>query len=555
MHPYDQNSRIVPPADAQDDNEIYIPGQEDEPTPVNMGGGDVPAPEILKEDTVPTKDEANDDILQSVLGETKSSPDKDTQGTNSICIPCSNKETNAESILEEVERIGLSAWRTAREDGDSKCSTMFDSTLFFTKQMEFNMEALTAIKSQNENIKHLRELFDKSPIFKEGMTKRVGAPKDKVLSGFRARARIIAQMQGMCRIPLINSGFYITVKALSIAEIASFVRTCQHNKYYFTREMGGYFYLYADIFIKELILRNFLVKIIQDSSLSGWAQMGEDILKYISIHDYDTILGVMASLMFRDGIPVRYYCAEYLDGVMNGDQKVRCEHVEEVKADILKLRVCNVDLITEEMMNFLNFNGKVDPEQVLIYQKNIAKNIKPYRFTIDNKATGVVSHWEIKYRIPTADHYLTYGNEYCNLMFNQLRSDAENADESDIFHYLQYNYYKLLLPWLESISEIEDINGSGEDNIISTVKNDPYDSTSREDISEILDVISTENVALDVSVSEYVKATKITHMVHQYDKCPKCGKAPKNAVDGFIPFDVQSNFFTMCLIRLTAANR
>lgn len=530
------------------DVDVAIPGEEEEE--------DVPLDDTvlnMKDTPVETPaEEMSDKILDAMLGEAIVKDDKSARSAEALglTIPLSTYDKVRSGLEEKVKEIGSDAWERDKYNNNTPVGVIFDSTSYFQAQMQYNKSALELIKGQGDTLKDLKSILtDNIPGTLEGLTKKAKDPVEKLLSGRKARGRIISQIQGVRRIPLWNSGFFITLKSLALGEISQFINMCINNGYVYTREMGGFFYLFSDISIKDLIMTELFPKVIMDSNLKDWNRMGKDIIKHVSLHDYDTILWALSTMMFREGVNIKHYCAEK----MPGTDEI-CGNIDERMTDLTKLRLMNMDLITKPMIEFMNSNGKVTVDEVEKYRKNILKEYPPFRFTVDNPATGVTSHWQIDFRVPTGDEYLMYGADYNNSMVEVLGADSNSniLDRDDVNSYITVNYYKILIPWFDKLHEIRDIDGTGPDNIICTVENNPYSSGDRSDIKDILDTLNAENIGLDKAIHEYVKATKITHIAYQYDTCPVCGNHPSTAIDGFIPYDVQAHFFMLCLIRQTA---
>ena len=46
-------------------------------------------------------------------------------------------------------------------------------------------------------------------------------------------------------------------------------------------------------------------------------------------------------------------------------------------------------------------------------------------------------------------------------------------------------------------------------------------------------------------LTEYVGSTQVTFFVYTATKCPVCGKVPTDAVDDYVPIDMQQLFFNL----------
>lgn len=497
--------------------------------------------------------EMSDEILKKLIDDSfdnekaKSISDKSNQ-EGRICIPLSNYEDFRANLISKIKQMGETAWLRDRFDTTTEAGAIWESSTHFQAQTDLMKHALEQIKIQNTQIKDLHEVLVSNI---EGVIERVAKrpkdPKETVITGKKARNRAISLIQGVRRVVLWNSGFYITVRPMYLHEISLFYNTVNKTEYAYGRELGAHFYIYQDIIIKEVFLTQILPNVIIDSNLSEWNKMGSDIINYISIHDYDTILWALSTLMFRNGINVNYCCSELMD------DNTPCGNIDTKLVNIEKLRLINSDYITDEVKAFMNPQDTVTVEQVLKYQNTL---IRPkndtYRFEL-NSVSADKSFWEIKLRVPSSGIYLKYGADYNTDLFSNIGKDADRIALDEVEEYLRFNLYKAFIPWIGQVNQLSSCEPDAR--IIAETPNNPDSKVDRATMKEILDVFLMENINMDKPIIDFINTSKITHIAYQYEKCPKCGKPPKTAIDGFIPHDVQAHFFNLGFILLIATQR
>jgi len=128
----------------------------------------------------------------------------------------------------------------------------------------------------------------------------------KVLSGDAALATVIARTKGVFRIPLYNSGFWISVKPPTLSELDSFIREVDTEFKEFGRVLGSHYHLIFNIYIKQKLMDLVSSNII-NSNFDGFKSKSA-LMDAISLHDYDTIAWAFCTMMYSDGINIGVFC-------------------------------------------------------------------------------------------------------------------------------------------------------------------------------------------------------------------------------------------------------
>ena len=376
-----------------------------------------------------------------------------------------------------------------------------------TANRDFNQMVINHFKMENlrnstpneitpkDSSKHIRSEAIKSP--------------DKVVKGKQAKALVAAKTRGTKKVFLINSGFYVVVRPLSNYEISEFVNTLRTDTTEYGRILGAYFYLYANFYVKQFFADKIL-SIVTDSNLERWKQ-GTTLIENISLHDFKTILWACASLMFKDGVEFTKICA-------------KCQYVEKVMMDLSKLYFTNSLAIMDAAYPSISGKKSVSVEDVKKYQ-SLIKYDTPNSYTYGS--------WKIDLKVPSVKEYL----DYAEMFLKKLQEEVtEVNDENAIQQFTRFTYLKQYSPWIKEIANYE--NGE-----LLFKLND--EETIFENISDL----DLEDTTFSTDMEEYIQKTMLTYIAFPYVKCPACGYVPENVKNGFVAYDIETSFFTMCVIK------
>ena len=494
--------------------------------------------------TPPTVDVDTADIMNSIFNDVLST-DKEARteqakkdGMVRITVPRVSADTLTEGLVNVGKAMGKVPFDEALNDRDSLPSTCRDAYDFYSAQANLLKESLvdlnTTVQSMGKTLKDV--LKDKVSYAPVSTTKSIPQLKTKNLTGQSAVTTVAAVVQGIKRVPLLNSGFYITLKSVTMREIASFFNTVNVNGYIYGRELGAYYYMYVDIELKRQILENILPFVVVSSNYEQYKRK-DKLLKAISFQDYDALLHAIASMMYRDGVDITTVC-------MHDD----CRSTSTFRAELEKLRFTDETLYNDACKEWMsNPDTKRTDKDLQTYRTLLNMN-DTFFYKISNTATGLDSYWQFVMTPASCKQYLDSGD-----LFNKsLFAFAANPDKEEVKEYITINYYKTFAPWIESIACVteeaytEKTIRSEADKLFE-IKNTPENADS---ISQILDIHQMEEQGFGLFAMKYIRDTKITKILLPLMECPHCHRLPDTGVDGFVPYDVQSLFFLMCLMRM-----
>jgi len=241
----------------------------------------------------------------------------------------------------------------------------------------------------------------------------------------------------------------------------------------------------------------------------------DNLIKAISIHDYDTILWAIGTLMYKSGFPYTYTCV---------NTNPACLYTETTPIDLKKIRYNNYTKLPTECISFISENKVRTHVELADYRKKLG-----FSKTID-----LYDQWKITTKVPTLFEFCTYAD-----IFNGTLIDNVHLDNKDtLYRYIQYNFYKMFVPWID---ELRLYNEDGSIN---------FKTIEVGAITECLDTTQLENTTFGEDMEQFILDTAITTIAIPFSKCPSCGYVPTYVKDGYISFDVQKNFFIQLVMRL-----
>ena len=385
-----------------------------------------------------------------------------------------------------------------------------------TKQARMMNRYLNELKELNQKF----EILTESVLRLSKITPRL--PKnDKTtpihLSGDAAKIAVLSRTQGLYRIMLYNSGFWITVRPLTVSDASAFVHEVDNDFKELGRILGGQFHLVLGAYLKQKVLE-ILPNVIVSSNLEDWDQ--PDVLgEAISMHDYDTILWGICCSMYRDGIGIGVHCTN-----------MECRHIDANQyVDLTKACYINPDVFNEEAMTWMRdtrVNRTLD--DCLRYRNTILKSTKTLPMD-DNKVL-------IHMRVPSIQTYTKRSVELIGKMQSAIYR-AKTRKNQELQNQVIFHIYKMLAPWISSIVYK---NESDADVVI-----EGYDA-----ICADLEARAEQDHTLYSKLEEYIRDTKCSMYCLTSIECPKCHKKPNLNSEGLFPLDVEYLFFGLTCLKL-----
>lgn len=433
--------------------------------------------------------------------------EEDDSPTIPALMSCSIEEADATlTYLKGV--LPVKVYETQLLDPKSHITALRKIIANSTASDQLNRDKLTPVVDNlaTEYIEGDLKLADASPVSRANFN-------GKIVSGKEATMLLLAKERNVRRIYLYNSGFDITLKGPSLDELNIYYNKTSSEVQEYGREYGAHFYMFSDLIIKKASIELFM-KLVTNASVKNWRK-GQTLAKAIKISDYDTILWAIGSLMFKAGFPFQFACT-------NPDHT--CSYTEELKIDLKKIRYNNYSIIPKECLTFLGENKVRTLDELAHYNEMLGLS----------KTVKLHGAWSGITKVPSIHDFLTYG-----ALFNaSLLENVQIEDRSSIHRYLQFNYYKILAPWM---SEVRYHNEDGSLN---------FRIQDMASIIEVLDTSQLEDTTFGKEMEEFIKSSCISHICIPFTKCPACGHVPSYSIGGYLPFDVQQNFFIQSVMRL-----
>lgn len=398
--------------------------------------------------------------------------------------------------------------RRVQEDGFIR--DLVSAMSIFNQQVYFNRAGFKKFVNRDpETFKRVMRNIGEATARKTNLSEN-----ERVLSGDSGRATLMARMQGIRRIPLLNSGFHVNLRTVTMPEIGDFHERIHSEEIEYGKLVGSYFYQYADFFTKRALM-DMILKTVVDSNLNNYKRRTE-LLQSISILDYEVLLWAVAQMMHRDGVDTRIVCTHE-----------NCGYVHPIKLDLSKMRLNDFSKMSDDTIEFMCNIDKVRK----------SKDLEHYHEMLNFTETiQVMGNWEIVLRVPSMATYFQFGD----LFMAELLKDLKPSDLDSIENRLIFRSLQQYAPWIAEVREII----PGERPIVTK---DP------DTIMTFLRICQGENnmnlTEFTTKVEEFMQKSRISHIAFRFDQCPQCNQAPSGAIDGYMTYDVQTSFFTLAVLK------
>lgn len=438
---------------------------------------------------------------------------------------CSNRVFTDNGTEDDLDNAIITYDREDQRDEDTKEETPSPGIIAMSLCAQAGQKTKQA-RMMNRYINELEKMNQKFEILSESIlrlskiTPRL--PKnDKTtpihLSGDAAKIAVLSRTQGLYRIMLYNSGFWITVRPITVSDASAFVHEVDNDFKELGRILGGQFHLVLGAYLKQKVLE-ILPNVIISSNLEDWDQ--PDVLgEAISMHDYDTILWGICCSMYRDGIGIGVHCTN-----------MECRHVDTNQyVDLTKACYINPDVFNAEAMEWMRDTRTTRTlDDCLKYRNVILKSTK----TLPMENNKVMIHM----RVPSLQTYTKRSVELIGKMQSAIYR-AKTRQNQELQNQVIFHIYKMLAPWISSIVYK---NEADADVVI-----EGYDA-----ICADLEARAEQDHTLYSQLEEYIRDTKCSMYCLTSIECPKCHKKPNLNSEGLFPLDVEYLFFGLTCLKL-----
>lgn len=405
----------------------------------------------------------------------------------------------------------------AQANGDETALAIAQCVNQFRPQRDFSDTALRLAVREGklDRIIELNGKKIRDGIISKNLLK--GKPSGSRVSGDAAIKLAMATTQGIMKVNFYNSGFWVNIRPSALVELNTLFNSIRSANKEYEKEFGALYYIPADKKIKQEVLSLFESLVI-DSNLHNYNKPGV-LMEAMAFPDHIIAMWAVACLMFREGVKVKYLCAEK-----------GCGHVHTTTVDLLKMRWNNYRLLSAEQIAYCNSDDKRTVEELATYRANLKLD---ERVVLDDT-------WSVVQDVCVMADWFRFANEYNAKMLATLQDKSEES----IAEYIESSQNRIVVPWTKEIV----ITENGVEAIIA-------DKTVFPGVMDALQlheskILSDSYVRLSTRIEEYIQKTAISHICYTFTQCPKCKAVPSAAVNNLISCDVQTTFFTLLTMRL-----
>lgn len=358
--------------------------------------------------------------------------------------------------------------------------------------------------------------------------------QNQILKGERATLRMMSHLGlgSQVQAPLCHSGFSITFKPPSEAELVELDRMLSNDKIKFGRHTYGMVFSNTSVYVHERLI-DFALDHIYETDLAG--DIDTDLLKELILcQDINTLLASFVGTMYPKGFPYARSCS-------NNPEK--CNYVDESKLNLRELWYVNRSVLTDQQKAHMSTwrPGSKSIESVKEYQKQLLR-LHPKRIVFNEGRDDEIA---ITLKSPNLKEYIDSGHRWItgivDLVEDALSKESESRDRNNvIIRHGQSTAMRQYAHWVQSIE---------------------FDTNSVEDIDTIetnLNVISSDDYIRDrflESVTDYINDTTFCIIGIPTFDCPKCGTTQKSHIElpyhtNIIPLDVVQVFIASLTQRI-----
>lgn len=412
-------------------------------------------------------------------------------------------------------------------------STLEDETQFVTNLANANRNGLSNanmvangdILSEGQLYKRLKPHND-TAVVKDAFTHGADyTSKDGSiyqLSGKKARIAVTARMRGIQKINLLNSGFYIIVRAPNLAELSEFTTSVDLDAKQFGRMIGNHFGLCMDVFTKSKIMELLSdYELIIDSNFPDITKKGV-LAQHMSLLDFDVVLHGIISLMYRNGMRLKLVCP-------------KCQNIEPNNLiDIASAKYMNTDLFTDKVAEYWGTKHDDNGRPII----RTVKDLIDYRRTILGFESRVVQERPdgcgvaFSIKDPSMARYMTIGEKFISKINATLHGSNTQRDD-EIKYNSTIHLYQMFAPWVEKMQ------------ILNPDRSVNFETSDIDTIIDALDLSVQKDFNFVDDINKFVNKYKFDHIGTFAIECPKCHSKPELGLDDFYPLDVETIFFAL----------
>jgi hypothetical protein len=354
---------------------------------------------------------------------------------------------------------------------------------------------------------------------------------NQILDGEKAvlMARNLFGLGTVTRVPLFHSGFWITLKAPSDAQLLELNRQLTSDKIELGRQSYGLAFSNQNIFYSSRIF-----ELVKACIHSHSIKTDKDISNFIYAHDLPIIIWGLACSVWPNGFNYSRSC------MVDPDE---CQHVVTEKLNLSKLLWTNTSALNSWQKSHMNNrnSGSMSEDDVIRYRKELLNN-QAKKITLDVNGES----FSINMKTPNVLQWISQGTSWINnIVESATTAISSTASVNERNNYMinvaktetlrQYSH------WIDSI-EIGSNRIEDRDSIESTLGALSGGDELREQIIKNIQTYIDETVVSLIGIPTY--------------NCPKC-EAPQEAKEplprfvNIIPLEVYTIFFILLMQRIS----
>ena len=353
------------------------------------------------------------------------------------------------------------------------------------------------------------------------------------LTGKEASMVLQNCLGGLHRVCLLNSGFWVVIRAPGMDELNELFNTIDAEGKELGRSLGAHFALISDMYIKRKFI-DMLIKrrLIVESNFKDIYEK-DAFENALSFHDYDALMHGLLSICTRKGLRMQMYCP-------------MChKESEETKMDISACKFIDRSMLTDEMISYWNQKRDVNGNRIMRSKEDLRR----YREMLPEKTSTIVQYVdngltstrvEMDLATPSFARYFRVGGRLLTTLTQTMNNIARgNEDKSELIRdSLEIHGYQLIAPWVKTLRVYED--KEAKEPILVTEDTDV--------ILDYLDGIVQDDQTLDTiaTLNDFISKTRITYIGTFSLECPHCHAKPETGGINFYPIDVHTIFFGQC---------
>ncbi len=370
----------------------------------------------------------------------------------------------------------------------------------------------------------INEVLDKREAdFTEAISKSShGGNFSTNLTGSQATMAFTAKLQGYKKVYLANSGFYVTLRPWNMGELSAFFQSIDTEDKELGRLMGYWRFTIHDAFIKSKFMDIFPSCVI-NSNLKSWAN-GDTLCRSISMHDYDTLLWAVCSLMYKEPVDLNVTC-------------LSCQNDTKSKCDISRMNLNNNNILNKDAAQFLYDDVVKEQADIKRYKEEIINAHNTIKVPVKLDYGSAETSMEYELVVPSIKEYLVNAKK-CIADIIAAVNGENDIQNKKLLNQSIISFSRGYIPWLTKLSLFENdkvvISTSDKKAFPTILENLGYDDSNSESYEDFY---------------KFMRDSNATAIGFTPPVCSECGKSHVTE-SGYVAWDAEKLFFDLIYLKL-----